>query len=128
VYLNVGQSGDGVVAQTTNVLAGVSEIERVAPVGGGEAQLATVIDGGNVLEHGVNRLEDTAVQFLELAQLNGIIDAVVLHVISVEGGLEGSGSGHGVTIHVGQTAITGDVVEVGRSSVKANESVEAGRC
>lgn len=89
------------MAKTAHVLASVSVIERVATVGCGEAELAAIIDGANVLENRVDRLEDAAFQFLELAKLDGIIDAVVLHVIRAARWFEGSCSSHGVTVHVG---------------------------
>jgi hypothetical protein len=36
-YLNVGQSGQSVMAQSADILASVSVVERVATVGCGEA-------------------------------------------------------------------------------------------
>ena len=103
------------VAETADVLSGVSEVERVAAVGCGQTQLAAVVDGGHVLEHRVDRLQDAAVQFLELAQFDGIVDAVVLQEVGAGGRTEGAGTGHRVTVHVRQTAVAGDVIEVCRS-------------
>ena len=88
------------MAESADVLAGIGVIERMAAVGRREAELATIVDRANVLEDRVDRLEDAAFQFLELAELDGVVDAIVLHVVRVAGWLESSGAGHCVSIHV----------------------------
>ncbi len=55
-YLNVGQSGQSVMAETADVLASVGVVERVASVGCGEAELTAIIDGANILEDGIDGL------------------------------------------------------------------------
>lgn len=103
------------MAESADVLASVSVVERVAAVGCGEAELTAIIDGANVLENWVDGLENAAFQFLELAEFDGIIDAVVLHVVRAGRWLESSSSGHRVTVHVRESAIASDVVEIHRS-------------
>jgi len=52
---------------------------------------------------------------LELAELDGIINAVVLHVIIAAGCPKCSRSGHSVSVHVGEPALARNVVEISRS-------------
>ena len=103
------------MAESANALARVGVVEGVAAVRGGEAELAAVVDRVDVLENGVDRLEDAAVELLELAQLDRVIDAIVLEVVGVGGRLECARPGHGVTVHVRQTAVTRHIVVVGGS-------------
>ena len=103
------------MAETADVLASIGVVERVAAVGCGEAKLTAIIDCANVLENRVDGLEDAAFQFLELAELDWIVDAVILHVIRVARRFESARSRHGVTVHVGQPAVTSHVVEIHRS-------------
>jgi hypothetical protein len=114
-YLNVGQSGQSVMAESADVLASVGVVERVTAVGCGETKLTAIIDGANVLENRIDGLENTAFQFLELAKFDGIINAVVLHVVRIARWFESSCSGHRVTVHVRESAIASDVVEIHRS-------------
>lgn len=88
------------MAETADVLSSVSVVERVATIGGRKTELTAIIDAANVLEDRVDSLENAAFQFLELAKLDGIIDAVVLHVIRVARWFESARSSHCVTIHV----------------------------
>lgn len=104
------------VAQAAHAVSSVSKIERVATVGSREAQLSAFVDRGHVLENGIDRFQNTAVQFLELAQLHWVIDTVVLQVVNAGRRFESSRSGHRVPIHVGQTTISSDVIVVGRSA------------
>jgi hypothetical protein len=77
--------------------------------------LTAIIDGADVLENRVDGLENTTFQFLELAKFDGIIDAVVLHVVRIARWFESSCSGHRVTVHVRESTIASDVVEIHRS-------------
>ena len=77
--------------------------------------MTAIIDGADVLENRVDGLENTTFQFLELAKFDGVIDAVVLHVVRIARWFESSCSGHRVTVHVRESTITSDVVEIHRS-------------
>ena len=113
-YLDVGQGGQGVMTETAHVISGVGVIERMAPIGHRQTQLAAVVDGSHVLEHGIDRFQDAPVQFLEFAQFDRIVDAVVLHVVGIAGYFESPRSSHGVTVHIGQTTVTSRLVVVDR--------------
>ena len=71
------------MAETADIFTSISVVERVASIGSGETELTAVVDRANFLEYRVNSLKDAAVQFLELAKLNRVIDAVVLHVVGI---------------------------------------------
>ena len=71
------------MAETADIFTSISVVERVASIGSGETELTAVVDRANILEYRVNSLKDAAVQFLELAKLNRVIDAVVLHVVGI---------------------------------------------
>lgn len=88
------------VAESAHHLAGVAVIVGMTPVGGVEAQFATLVHGADVLVHGVHRLQDAAVEFLEFAQFRWLFDAVVLHVVETVGCEEGVSSCHGDAVHV----------------------------
>lgn len=75
------------VAETADHFAGVTVVVRVASVRGVQAQFPALVHRAHVLVHRVDRFQDHAVQLLELAQLGGLLHAVVLHVIVTVGGL-----------------------------------------
>ena len=57
-YLNVGQSGQSVMAESADVLTGVCVVERMAAVGCSQAKLAAVVNAANILENGIDSLQN----------------------------------------------------------------------
>lgn len=125
------------MAEPADQFAGIAVIVGVAPVGRVEAELAALLGGADLLVDGVDRLEDAAGQLFEFAQLYGLVDAVVLEVLVVHGIrvgllallgdlLEGALAGHGQPIHIGELAVVGPVVVVGRSVGGEGQTRERG--
>ena len=70
--------------------------------------------------HLVNRVHsfhDPVFQELEVAQLDGVVDAVVLQVLVLGGLDEVAGAGHRVSVHVRDATVARDRVESGRSEI-----------
>ena len=63
----------------------------------------------------VHGFHDPVLEQLEVAELDGVVDAVVLEVLVVRGLHEVAGGGHGVTVHVGDAAVAANAVVSGRS-------------
>lgn len=73
------------VAEPAHHLAGVAVIVGMAAVRRVQAQLAAFVHGPDVLVHRVDGFQDAAAQFLEFAQLGGLLDAVILYVVVAVG-------------------------------------------
>ena len=93
------------MTETADVVSGVSVIKRVTPVRRRQTELPAVVDGPHILKDGIDRFQDAAVELLEFAQFDWIVDAVVLHVVGILRRFERARASHGVTVHVGQTAV-----------------------
>lgn len=100
------------MAETADHVTGVTVVVGVAAVWGVEAELAALIHGTDVLVYAVHGFEDAAVEFLELAEFGGFLDAVVFQVVETLGGYEGGRPGHGHAVHVGEFALSAGVMVV----------------
>jgi len=112
-YLDVGEGRPGVVAKPADQIARVAVVVGVASVRRVEAQLAALIGRAHLLVHRVHRLEDPPCHLAELAQLDGLLHAVVLQVVGAGGRPESAGPRHGQAVHVRQGALPARVVEIG---------------
>lgn len=117
-YLYVSEGGPGVVAESAHLLARVPVVVRVAAVRRVEAEVPALLGRVHFLVHRVYGLEDPPAKLLELAQLDGLFDAVVLQVVVSRGGVEGPGARHRQPVHVGQLALPRGVQVVGRSTTE----------
>lgn len=111
MYVREGRTR--VVAETADLLACVAVVVRVAAVRRAEAQVPALFHALHLLVHGVDGLEDAAVQLFELAQLDGLLDTVVLQVVIAGGHVERPSAGHRQPVHVRQLAFSTRVLVVG---------------
>ena len=88
------------MTETADVISGVSVIKRVTPIGRSQTELATIIDSGYILKNRINCFQNAAVELLEFAQFDWVINAVVLHVVRFTRCPESACTSHGVTVHI----------------------------
>lgn len=89
-YLYVGQSGPGVMAEPAHLLARVPVVIRVAAVRRTKTEISALLHTFHLLVYRVHGLQYPARQLLELTQLDGLFDTVVLEVVVPWCGIEGS--------------------------------------
>jgi hypothetical protein len=88
------------VTESTNHISGVAVIVGMTTEGRIKAKFSTFLGRSNVLINGVDRLEDAARNFLELAKLHRLINTVILEIVDALHRLQGAGSSHGQSVHV----------------------------
>ena len=113
------------VTESAHQFARIAVVVGMTPVGRVEAQLSALVRRADLLVDRVDRLEDASAQLLELAQLDRLVDTVVLQVLVVHGGRLGfavlvdrlerfvASAGHRQTVHVRELAIVGAIIVVG---------------
>lgn len=114
-HLYVGQRGPGMMTEPAHELAGVAVIVRVTSVGRVKTQFPAIVQRADVLVHRVDGFQDTAREFLELAQFDGFVHAVVLQIVDPGRRFEYPLSRHRQPVHVRQFAFGRTVVVIGRS-------------
>ncbi|GFS30959.1 hypothetical protein TNIN_443671 [Trichonephila inaurata madagascariensis] len=70
--LDVREGGDGMMREPAHVLAGVPVVEGLTPVVDAETLLSALVQGSDVLVHGIHGLQDFSVELTELTQTDGI--------------------------------------------------------
>jgi len=112
----IRQSGPAVMGQAAHQLPGLVVVVRVTPERGRQAEVAAFVQGLNVLVHRVHRLQNATRYALELAQLAGLLRAVVLQIVGAIVGRDVRLVRQRNAIHVRELAQSRVRIVVGRST------------
>lgn len=88
------------MAKTAHHVAGITVVVGMATEWGIKAKLSAFFSGSNVLIHRIHCLQNTASEFLEFAELHGLVHAVILQIIETLSNLESVRSSDGQSVHV----------------------------
>lgn len=95
------------------------------PIGGVQAQFAALVDAADFLIDRVDCLKNASRQSLELAQLVGLLDAMILEIFASLLGLEGIGSGQSGAIHFAELASASRSSVIRRSVEQWKQQMES---
>lgn len=96
-----------------------------SPVGGVQTQFAALVNAANFLIYRVDCLQNASRQSLELAQLVGLLDAMILQILASLLGLEGISSGQSGAIHFAELTSASCSSVIRRSIEQCKKQMES---
>lgn len=117
-YLNIGESGTGMMTETADHITSITVIIRMATEWRIQTQFPAFVGRADILINRVHSLQYSAGQFLKLAKFHWLFHAMIFQIIHSLRCLEGIWTGNRQSIHIRKFALLGGVGIISRSEIQ----------